>query len=131
MTTDTVSRFVVWFVKIVAADVPSAAYGSGTSEVVVQGSSEDNDPLFRIVTRHPMATDADGFYHRPSQAAIESIRFRNPKRAAYLRSIALGGDWEAAGWRLGLDGVESRAYAIAAIRDFHSRYRARAVGRAI
>lgn len=127
---DAIADFIRWFCRTVDSDVPSRAYGVRSAEVMVQGGSvEDDDAMVNLVTRHPMATDRDGFYVRPSQAAIESIRYRNPRRAAYLRFLSVRGDWEAAGWRLGLDGDESRAYAVAAIRDFRSRLRARAVPR--
>lgn len=131
MSPSSFGDLIAWFCRIVDSDIPSQAYGVRSAEVVVQGSSEDADPLLALVSRHPMATDAEGFYHRPSQAAIEAIRFRNPRRAAYLRFLSVRGDWEAAGWRLGLDGDESRAYAVSAIRDFRGHLRARAVGRAI
>lgn len=130
MSRNDIERLVAWFCQVVDGDVPSQAYGVRSAEVIVQGSTEDADPLLALVARHPMSTDQDGFYIRPSQAAIEAIRYRNPKRAAYLRFLSVRGDWEAAGWKIGLDGDESRAYLVAAVRDFYGRYRAKAAGRA-
>lgn len=132
MTSVDLNDLVAWFVRVVAADVPSSLFGSNTVDVVVQGGSiTGDDGLVAYATTHPMATDADGFYQRPAHAAIAAIAYRKPRRAAYLRHLASTCDWEAAGWRLNLDGDEARAYAFVAIADFRSRLRARAVARPI